>query len=519
MARAMALMPVDFSGNSGQFDSIDCAEFADESKSERAGGQSCIVSPSMVRRFAHPFISNRKLVSAVITASAAPLAVWVAFGFSSAAAQNRAEPAVKQWRVVSSEPKPTATTPALPTAEPMVDPAVVRAAFNADPHDMAVADQVFTESRSGGDCDHCGGCDRCEILDRSHGSFPGAWLTGEYLQWSVSAADLPPLLRATPGASPAQTGLQSVPGQTLFGPGVGDMSLSGFRIAGGFWTDASETTAVEFSYSGLPEASDRFLFDSSQFPTMGRPYFDRDGANAGFIVAHPDISDGQIAFTNTTEMHLVDAFRRDLVFENHHRQIDTLIGLRYASLSESLLIEQTSGNLAFAAPGSSKSLFDRFDTGNQFLGMTLGFACREQLGLLNLDLRGTVGLGRTSSEVRIAGETTNTVPDPSGTPVSASFPGGLLAQPTNIGVHSRDRFTVMPELYAGISTRLTPNWEISAGYRLLYWNRVAQPGDQIDRSVSQLPPDPPVAPFSPGARMDSGSVLIQGLQTGLTCHF
>ncbi|HBJ35092.1 MAG TPA: hypothetical protein DDZ51_10130 [Planctomycetaceae bacterium] len=55
------------------------------------------------------------------------------------------------------------------------------------------------------------------------------------------------------------------------------------------------------------------------------------------------------------------------------------------------------------------------------------------------------------TEVIIDGRTTNTVPGSGGG--TEALAGGLLAQTTNMGTHSRNRFTVMPEAFLGVSAR------------------------------------------------------------------
>src|SRR5207253_2324930 len=83
-------------------------------------------------------------------------------------------------------------------------------------------------------------------------------------------------------------------------------------------------------------------------------------------------------------------------------------------------------------------------------------------------------------EVHITGFTQNTLPGTA--PVTAA--GGLLAQSTNIGNHSRDSFAVVPELGVTLAYQVTSGVKLSVGYSALYLSEVVRPGDQIDPGVN-----------------------------------
>ena len=62
--------------------------------------------------------------------------------------------------------------------------------------------------------------------------------------------------------------------------------------------------------------------------------------------------------------------------------------------------------------------------------------------------------------------------------------GGLLAEPSNIGIRSQDRFAVIPEMGVKLGYNFTPNIKAFVGYTFMYVSNVARPGDQIDRTVN-----------------------------------
>jgi hypothetical protein len=376
------------------------------------------------------------------------------------------------------------------------------------------------------------GCDSCDGPSYDHGmgqggaimsaAGPGAsvWFSAEYLHWTIAGSELPPLVRSSPGGTGiAQTGVLNEPGQTLVGGDSSDMTRPGFRLGGGFWLDDCQTRAIEVTYSGLPGKTDRDRFDEFSHPLLGRPVFDTElPGESAMLVAYPGIMAGNITVSRSSELHHIEALRRDLRFQNRCRRIDSLVGLRFGSLEESILIEQSS---RFLVPqgqiiaGTQKDLFDRFETRNRFQGVVLGFDYTERIGIVHLNARGTLGLGGNRAEVTIDGQTVTTVPGLG----NATFDGGLLAQPTNIGTYRRNRFSVMPEIYTGLKMPLRNCWELSAGYHWLYWSEAAQVAGQIDRNVSQFPPETPTGALAPVGLLDTGGILIHGLQIGLSCEF
>jgi hypothetical protein len=172
------------------------------------------------------------------------------------------------------------------------------------------------------------------------------------------------------------------------------------------------------------------------------------------------------------------------------RHVDVLYGFRWAELEEGLHVRE---NL-LRANGVAIQLDDMFDTNNEFIGGEIGFAVDWQRRRWSMELLSKLAIGSTRQRVTING--TTVVDD-------QAFPGvGLLAQQTNIGVHERDEFSVIPEIGITGGYLLTERLRLTLGYTLLYWSRVARPGDQIDLDVNStflgipqgLPPDTTLAP-------------------------
>ena len=139
-----------------------------------------------------------------------------------------------------------------------------------------------------------------------------------------------------------------------------------------------------------------------------------------------------------------------------------------------------------------------------------------------------VALGDVNEQVRVNGVTlTNLVAGP-GTPL-LTYPGGLFAQPSNIGTHSRDRFAVLPQADVNVGYQVFSCARVSVGYSFLYLSNVARPGNEINRAlnVTRIPfnNDPagsalvPAGPAQPAFNARDSSFWAQGLTFGLEVRY
>lgn len=347
----------------------------------------------------------------------------------------------------------------------------------------------------------------------------GKWLTGEYLHWGISTADLPPLITTSAVGTPAATtGVLGQPTtRVLFGDGSETDARSGYRISGGWWLDCSNA-AMEIVYSGLPSYEQRAAFNSGQFPLLARPVFNTGtSSEAAMIISHPSQMLGNVSILTNTEFQQVDFLRRVRQYQDNWHRLDTVIGLRLALLEENLRIDQSSTystGVGQIISGTRIDLFDQFSTKNQFVGFVVGGEYNRHFGRWTCDIKTMLSLGNNRAEVNISGQTITNVPNAG----SATFEGGLLAQQTNIGQSTRDQFVLIPEFYIGGRTQIDRCWEASVGYTFMYWNDAVQPGNQIDTRVSQFPPEPPVGP-NPRAQFNTKSIVFHGVHAGLTFKF
>jgi hypothetical protein len=133
---------------------------------------------------------------------------------------------------------------------------------------------------------------------------------------------------------------------------------------------------------------------------------------------------------------------------------------------------------------------------------------------------GKLALGDLHESVNILG--TSALDQP-GLP-SINVSGGQFAAPSNSGRATRDEFAVMPELELTLGYQLNQNYRVFIGYDLLYLNRVARPGSQVDLIVDTRgnPIDPAFtgeATSFPRPLFSDTNFWVQGLDFGLEVSF
>ena len=130
---------------------------------------------------------------------------------------------------------------------------------------------------------------------------------------------------------------------------------------------------------------------------------------------------------------------------------------------------------------------------------------------------GRLGLGGTNERVAISGNSVAT--SLGGSPITTA--GGLLAMPSNIGTYNHSGFTLVPQLETKLSFGLTPSIRLMVGYDIMYWTRVARPGQQIDTLVNPTQGGGGTLSGTPGPVFGfrETPLLVQGLSTGVEIRF
>jgi hypothetical protein len=346
--------------------------------------------------------------------------------------------------------------------------------------------------------DGCGhfGCDECCGVPNYH-----YWASAEYLLWWIKGQTPPPLVTAGNPANDVPGALGQGGTFVLFGgKRQDDDPQSGARFRAGWWFDDQHTIGIDGSFFFLSQDTKNFTAGSFGTPALFRPF-----QNAGFTfipgtgfvqgapfedaeaVAFPGALAGTVAVRQTTRLWGYDANLRTNLCNGCCQglgwSLDGYAGFRSLTLDESLQVTENLASLLPSTPGSI-AVFDKFKTENTFYGGQIGLQGELRWNRWFLDVDTKLGLGDVHQVVDIAGSTTTS--DATGIHTS---PGGLLAQGTNIGTYSRDRFAVLPELGVNFGYQVTDCLRLFVGYNILYVSTVVRPADQIDRTVNttQIP--------------------------------
>ena len=356
------------------------------------------------------------------------------------------------------------------------------------------------------------------------------WVRGEYLMWWTDGLRTPPLASTSPtGTAQPSAGVLDQGGTAIYGGDLLTGIRSGGRIRFGRWLGDCQRIGVESEYFALGDINDSFAASSTGLPgssIIARPFFNAlTNAEDSELVAFPGVIGG--TFTANAQGSLQSAGARllwnlcqsgapiDLCsVDRSAARLDLLLGYRFLRLDESLQMREQLTSQIATDPGTF-DINDSFVTQNQFHGGEIGLSRTESYRRWTLDALFKVAFGNVRESVSINGSTI--INDGTG---PQTFTGGLLAQRTNIGNYSRDRFALIPELGVTLGYQLTPRWQANFGYTLIYWDRVVRPGEQIDRTVNPnlLAPEtvPFTGPLRPEFAFQESSFWAQGMSFGLT---
>jgi hypothetical protein len=207
-------------------------------------------------------------------------------------------------------------------------------------------------------------------------------------------------------------------------------------------------------------------------------------------------------------------------------RLEALAGVRYLRLRETLSFAASS--VALDVPDVF-DLTDVFETTNRFYGAQAGIKGEYVRDRWFAQATAKVALGVMRQSLDVRG--TLLTNDFNDLAAPQTFPGGVFAQPTNIGDHHRDRFAVVPEVGLKVGYRVTPWASLFVGYTFLYASAVARPGNQIDRGVNttqamafQAPQTPAPSPAlegppRPAARIRDSDFWVQGLNVGVSFSY
>ena len=343
----------------------------------------------------------------------------------------------------------------------------------------------------------------------------------DYLMWWVKDSPQPAPL--------VSNGLLSQPGtQVIMGGNDIDLGRhNGVRLTLGYWLTDDHAWGVEAGGFYLPTVTSRQTVSSSGAPGSTHlvvPFFDPTRNAEAFS----DISSaGEFSGTATQRLKSrVWGAEGNVVMSLANPgpwRLDLLGGIRYLNLSEGFSFATSSPDL----PPGSTTVFqtkDVFDANNDFYGGQIGLRGRYLWGRFIADATLKVAVGAMRQHVDVAGTFTSNFFNP---PIVQTFTGGLFAQSTNIGSHSRNVIAVVPEAGVNVGFRLTDWASVVLGYSFLYASNVVRPGNQIDRvinptqsgAISLNNPATLVGAARPAFKFQGSDFWAHGLNAGLAFNF
>ena len=353
-----------------------------------------------------------------------------------------------------------------------------------------------------------------------------AWASAEYLAWWTRSTQLPAL--AATGPVPASpTDPVTTPTPILSGS-FGNTLHGGLRIGGGFWFNDDQRRGVDARMFFLFRNGTSFTADSSQYPVLGRPFFNVNQPLGPLndLISAPGRATGSIAAHLENSLWGAEVNYRRFLAGGCYARLDGLVGFRYLNFKEELSITE-SGFLDPASPliaagrAPFASATDRFRTENNFYGGQIGLAGEVRRGRWFVDGRASIAFGTVQQTAQISGGQVQGFAN--GT--TAQFAGGLLALPgANIGTFSQNKFAVLPEVGMNLGYHITPHLRVFAGYNFLYLSSVLRPAGVIDTNVdaARVPnflanPGAPLPGVPrPGPQFNTTDFWAQGISVGLS---
>jgi len=375
--------------------------------------------------------------------------------------------------------------------------------------------------------------------DSDHG--PCLWANAEYLNWSVKSGPIGvPLVTIGNPADPVPGALGS-PGTTVVSPtSLTYPQLSGMRFGLGGWFDSDHLLGGEVIGFVTETRATGVLIrsDANGNPALYVPFNDPTpgiGENASAAISNPTTTPptvGTIAITSHTRLWGMEANVLVNAWSNSWSNLVLLGGFRYADLQEQLLFNTDRVLPPFPDPNtgllvpSEVTTHDAFGARNQFYGFQLGAKYEARYCNFFGNVQGKVAVGDNHQSVTINGYTEQQgFFDPiTGAPLNPILPGGMFAQPSNIGRFTVNHFAVLPEFQAQVGYELWSCVRIYGGWNYLYFTDVARPGNAIDRNVNfnstLIPvPVPLVGPLVPTRLVRTSDYWAEGFNVGVEVRY
>lgn len=376
-------------------------------------------------------------------------------------------------------------------------------------------------------CANNGGCDFSNPWTCGLGSLferDRLWFRGEYLMWWGKSANLPAMASTSvAGTSYADSGVLGKPGTSvLFGGAVDTGAHSGVRLALGYWLSPCHDLGLEAIYFSLGNNSADFNQTSDGSTILARPFYNTaTGLQDAVVLAYPGIQSGSINVGVASELSSMEVLVRRAMIQQDCQQLDFLFGYRYGRFNEDLSVSSTStyaSEVGQLPVGTVVNAADVFSGHNEFNGAEFGFASNGRCGRFSMELLTKLAIGAMRSRATVHGSTV--IREPDSNPIS--YPtNGVLALGSNSGDYEQTELAFIPELGINVGYDITCRLRATAGYTLMYWSRVARPGDEIDTNINgtQIPPGTLSGAALPQFKFVTSDYWTQGLSLGLDYRF
>jgi hypothetical protein len=305
-------------------------------------------------------------------------------------------------------------------------------------------------------------------------------------------------------------------------------------LTGGYWFTPEHQFGVEGSFFQVDGGEAEFADIGGATPDWGRPVVNAgDGQLYAVPVSFPGVQQVSIAVKSEMDLLGAEALLRRAIRSGGNYRLDSVGGYRYQRLFDRLAIDE-SFDFGKKPAGTTTWMerFDHFESENEFHGGEVGligrwWGCRWALQAL-----GKVALGGTQTTTTVDGGTVHTVayddPKIKPNPKITSYPGGVLALPSNRGHYSQSDFAAVGELGIRMEYALNKQCRLTLGYTVIYWPSVARVTDSIDWVVdtsqivddpSKIPPDANAAANRPSFAFRDTEFWTQGLNAGVHIDF
>lgn len=378
----------------------------------------------------------------------------------------------------------------------------------------------YASGSSGCSTGSCGDSDFGPLLGSCSPS--NNWFDMESLLWFSSGIASPPLVNTSDFGVLPIAGTNTVLGG---GDGIEMGLLPGFRVSGGTYLGCDQKLAIGGRGYGLFNGSTTYTLNSDGSgapgnPSIGIPFYDLSiNAENAFLVAYQDNlgpdKAGLVRARTDLDMYGADGSLYMLLTSSNDMRMDLLGGYTFNTLRNSLSLETVSNSFRFPNVGAITTTNDLFATENVFHGGHLGVLSSVRKSRVSFSTLAKVAFGnmRQTSTVRGYSIIEDALAN------QAVLGAGILTQPSNIGVRSRDTFGFIPELGIKLGFAASENVQFTVGYTLLVWSGVALAGNQVDNVVDPTQLVFPNAAQRPNALLNESAFWMQGVDLGMSFAF